>query len=281
LRHTGRTRDGLVLSLLAGVAVAADPVALLLLVPLCAGLWFWSLRRGERWPLLAPVLLVAGMGLALYAAAPAPAGSAGGGLVAAALARFAEALPAGGFSFAPARQGLSQLGVVAALVVLDGLVILILRAPGLAALAMASAAVALRVAGSPTAAASAFAVLLGVAAVPLAVGIVHLVGRLGPARGAAAAVVAVVALCAPALDGGGHRWTRRPRVPERLLATAHATIAPRQLVDPGSDPMAHLLRYGATLGLRPDLTFTLTTKPVAPAPPPALTYRVAAPVSGR
>src|SRR4029453_12378680 len=46
VRHTGRTRDGLALALLAGLAVAADPVALLLLAPVTAALWFWSLRRG-------------------------------------------------------------------------------------------------------------------------------------------------------------------------------------------------------------------------------------------
>jgi hypothetical protein len=278
LRHSGRTRDGLALALLAGVAVAADPVALLLLVPLAAALWFWSLRRGERWPLLGPLLLVAGMGLALYAAPPAAGHGAGAGLLAAVQARFAEAWPAGGFTLDPARRGLSQLGVVAALVVLDGLVILILRAPGLAALAMASAAVALRLAGAQAGGASAFVVLLAVAAVPLAVGIAHLVGRLGPARGAAALVVAVVALCGPALDGGARRWTRRPRVPERLLAAAHTSIAPRQLVTPGSEPMTRLLEYGRTLGLRPDLSLTAKAPPPTP---PALTYRAPVPAAAR
>jgi hypothetical protein len=112
--------------------------------------------------------------------------------------------------------------------------------------------------GGLTAAGPGWAAAMAAAAVPLAVGIAHLAGKLGPARAATALVIGVVALGWPALDGGARRWARPALVAERLLRQAHAAILPRAHVDPGSRPMEGLLLYGRSLGLRPDLTLAPT-----------------------
>ena len=66
LRGPGRARDGLTLACLTGLALAADGVAAVLLAPLMLGCWLRAFKRGDRWSLMAPVLLAAGMALALF-----------------------------------------------------------------------------------------------------------------------------------------------------------------------------------------------------------------------
>ena len=57
LRSPGRARDGLTLAGLTGLALAADAVAAVLLAPLAVGCWLRAFRKGERWSLLAPVVV--------------------------------------------------------------------------------------------------------------------------------------------------------------------------------------------------------------------------------
>jgi hypothetical protein len=275
-QHPGRTRDGLMLAWLTGLGLGADAVVPLLLGPLALLLWWRSLRRGERWPLLAPVVGALAAAVCLYAASllggPAPLGF--GEAVKRVLGHTAMtgelALRAGaGMTWQGALGELvAQLGVVAGLTALDGLVVLTLRAPLCALAVLASALTALGISAGPPGdgASSAWAALLAAVGIPLAVGIVHLAGKLGAARVPAAVVVAVVAMVTPALDGGDQRWRRPSRLPERLLIEAQARLAPRSAVDPGSPIMAALFGYGQVIGRRPDLRFVR----VVATPPPAL-----------
>ncbi len=243
-RSPDSPREGLVLALLAGLALGADGLAVLVCWPVALALWGRALRRGDRWPLFAPLLAVAGAGLGLFGALDA--GIAGWlGATFSALLAPAAAEP-DRLVLQSAADAVTEIGPIAALAAAVGLVVLAARVPRLALATVLAGGTALLLAGPGAAA-------LAPAAVPLAVGISHLAGKLGPARAAAALVIGVVALGWPALDGGG-RWTRPARLPERLLGEAHAGIAPRARVNPGSRPMSGLLLYGRALGLRPDVT---------------------------
>ncbi len=57
----------------------------------------------------------------------------------------------------------------------------------------------------------------------------------------------------PSHTAGTSRWRRDVRGPERLLEHALLRAPLRALVDPGTAEMDGLLRYGAALGLRPDI----------------------------
>jgi hypothetical protein len=78
LRPAARVRPrtaGYALTGIAGLSAGVDPVAGPLLWPPLAGLAIWSLRKGARWPLLAPLCFVAVWGssvLASVAASSAP-----------------------------------------------------------------------------------------------------------------------------------------------------------------------------------------------------------------
>jgi hypothetical protein len=100
-------------------------------------------------------------------------------------------------------------------------------------------------AGLPTA--------LMAAAIPLSAGAAAVAARLGRARVATAIVFAALAVVSPVLDGGTSRWRRDVHGPERLLEHALVRAPLRASVDPGTAQMDGLLRYGAALGLRPDL----------------------------
>jgi hypothetical protein len=261
LREPASPREGLSLALLCGLALAADGFVALACCPVALVLWVRSLRRGDRWPLLAPLLAVAGGGLGLHAALVARAAGAGS------LPPVALASGAAGSSLAgAAASALAECGPIAAMAAAVGLFVLAGRAPRVALVLVAGAAAAIAARGAGAlpgglaAAGPAWAAVLAAAAAPLAVGIAHLAGKLGPARAAAALVIAVVAVGWPALDGGPRRWTRPARVAEGLLREAHAAMAPRAQVDPGSHRMEGLLLYGRSLGLRPDLVLL---------PPPA------------
>jgi hypothetical protein len=91
------------------------------------------------------------------------------------------------------------------------------------------------------------------AAVPMSAGAAELAARLGRARMVAAIVLAGLAVVSPVLDGGTSRWRRDVHGPERLLEHALLRAPLRASVDPGTAEMDGLLRYGAVLGLRPDL----------------------------
>jgi hypothetical protein len=264
------TREGLWLAFLAGLALGSDPRAPAFVWPPAFLLWIWALRRGERWPLLAPVVAVAGGAVAFYVTVAAD--------VPVSIRVLGERLALGVWSgpiFGPASAGepgasgllalgghlTAELGVVAILVAVVGLLVLLLRAPLACALVLVSLAPGLLLAvgetrepGRMEVAGAAIALLVAAASVPLSVGIAYMAGKLGPARAAAAAVLAVTALAWPILEGGGRRWSRDGRVPARLLEHALAGAPPRSVVDPGTPEMAALLGYARALGLRPDLT---------------------------
>jgi hypothetical protein len=257
LRSPGRARDGLTLAGLIGLALAADAVAAVLLTPLALGCWLRAFRKGERWSLIAPVPLLAGMALALFD----PAAGVGGGP----LARMGALFPAGlAGAMSPTDDLIAELGVVAGLVALAGFVVLVLRAPLVAGLVMASAVVAMAVHAGGAAGPGAWVALVALLGLPLAIGVAHLGSKLGRARAATATVVAVMALVSPALDGGGRRFQRSTLLPEALLREAHAELGPRLRVDAGSATMRGLLRYGQVLGLRPDLQISPWRPPGRP-----------------
>jgi hypothetical protein len=96
------------------------------------------------------------------------------------------------------------------------------------------------------------------AAVPMSAGAAEVAARLGRARIVTAIVLAALAVVSPVLDGGASRWRRD--VPELLLEHALLRSPMRTSVDPGTAEMDGLLRYGAALGLRPDLEIASRTK---------------------
>jgi hypothetical protein len=252
-RAPGSAADGLALCLLAGLALGADPVAPLLLWPLALLLWLWALRRGERWALLGPLLAVAGGAIALGA------GDGVGAVFGRLLASWGGAAHPGALGVA-AQMAAAELGVVALLAGVVGLVVLLGRAPFSAALVLATGSTCLLLAAGASGGeridhmGAPWALLLASFALPVGAGIAQMASKLGPARVAAAAAIAVIAAAWPALDGGAWRWRRDVRLPERLLEQAQVPLAPGASVDPGTPQMRALFEYGATLGLRPDLT---------------------------
>jgi hypothetical protein len=265
-RAPGAADDGLPLCFLAGLALGAEPVALLLCWPMAFLLWLWALRRGERWPLCGPLLGAAGAAVALYAVAAAETPAGLGALTAGLGGAWSGDAQAHAAAWATAREVAAQLGVVAGLVGVVGVVVLAARAPFVCALVLVCTGVCLMLAaggagGSPAGrlvgpASAAWAVLVAGLALPVAAGIAQMASKLGPARAAAAVVIAVVAAVSPALDGGARRWRRDVRPAERLIEEALAPVGPRAEVDPGSEAMRGLFRYAAALGVRPDVSVT-------------------------
>ncbi|HEY0710468.1 MAG TPA: hypothetical protein VGG33_26930, partial [Polyangia bacterium] len=278
-RSPGTPRRALVLALLAGLALAADPVTPLFVWPpllLCGLRWF---RRGERWPLAAPLAFAAGVVAALPATAFLADESGPRRFAALAidqLGAFVSQRPAPSTLLAVAAEGLGQLGIVAALVAAVGAAVLLTRRPRLFAFSLTMAAVALGLVAAQTqlidgtgagpnkgyglgtafgAGATAWSVMMVSFAVPLAVGISHLSGKLGAARGGAALAIAVMVAVWPAFDGGWWRFqrSRGGAVNEAVLAGIENKLAPAVAAIPGSPAADALLRYGQAVGRRPDL----------------------------
>jgi hypothetical protein len=84
-------------------------------------------------------------------------------------------------------------------------------------------------------------------------GLVHVSGKLGRARMAAALALAVILVISPGMDGGRARWLRGPGSAMRLLDRALARAQIRSVVFPGTVEMDGLFRLAHALGLRPDL----------------------------
>jgi len=271
LRGQGGAGHGLALAGLAGLAAGVDSVAGPPLWPLTFGLWLWELRRGSRWPLWAPVLFVATLGGSLLARAAGAETPVNLGHLVAGL------WPAGTHDSVAALRTASELceefGVVGLLLAGIGALTLLRRAPLVAgwfgftlvttlllghSLAQGGLASESTRAGLPAA-------LLAVA-VPMSAGAAAVAARLGRARMATAIVLAALAVVSPVLDGGASRWRRDSRGPERLLEIALQRAALRGSVDPGTAEMDGLFRYGAALGLRPDLEIAGQMK-AFPSPP--------------
>jgi hypothetical protein len=254
-RAPERAREALLLALVAGLAAGADPLAALLVWPPAGLLWLWALRRGERWPLVAPTVFVAGLVVALLPAAGAGVST---GALAGRLFGAPFGLGAGGARLPialVAAEIAEQLGVIGLLVGAVGVGVLLVRAPFVAALAATPVTLGLLAAaasGVPDGGVGIVVVLFALS-LPIAAGVAFLASRLGAARAPAAVVLGVTALVSPALDGGRARWRAEARVPARLLELAHERVPLRAAVDPGSAELRGLLRYGAAIGLRPDL----------------------------
>jgi len=258
LRAQGRAGHGFALAGLSGLAAGVDPVAGPLLWPLAFGLWLWELRRGSRWPLLAPLLFVAAMGGSLLAATAASGGAAS------VLHPPGSLWPSGihdrALVVGTAAELCDELGVVVLLLGGVGTLALLRRAPLVACWFGFTLVTALLLGRPPGQAGVDFEssraglpAALMATAVPASAGAAELAGRLGRARIVTAIVLAALAVVSPVLDGGASRWRRDAHAPERLLDRAHLRSPLRASVDPGTAEMDGLFRYGAALGLRPDL----------------------------
>jgi hypothetical protein len=266
-RSPGTPRRGLLLAFIAGLSLGADPVApLVILPPVVWSAWRW-LRDGERWPWLAPLALAGGATVAFLPL--------GGPSLVSVVRTLLETLGRGlasGALIAVARGWLDAIGVLAGLIAAVGAAVLLVRRPRLFIFTLASVDVTLALVagqggatnGRFVAGSSAWMVLVALSFAPLLLGLGHLAGKLGRARGGAALALAVIALVWPALDGGARRWQRDGAVPQTLLESAEARLSPAAGVVPGSPEMAALLRYGQALGRRPDLVL-LPAPPIAAA----------------
>ena len=265
-RRPGTPRRGLALALLAGLAVGVDPVAVLFIWPAVGLTCLRLLRQGERWPLLAPGAFLAGAAVTVpwWTSAPPLVGSvrAAWGALGALAAAFTSA-DGLRVMLGVSRELISQWGVVAALTAGVGAVVLLGRRPRWFGFGAISIVIGLGLVASEAGAgavgprlvpgSAAWVVLSALIVVPLMLGVIRLAATLGPARGAGALCLAVVAASWPLLDGGSLRFRRGPGLPEALLERAQEDLEPGALVDPGSAEMSHLFRYGRALGLRPDL----------------------------
>ncbi len=268
LSGSGRPGHGLALALLAGLAAGVDPIAGPLLWPLALGLWIWELRRGERWPLWAPLLFVAGLGatvLATTAASQTPLN-----LTGVLRSSWPSGTHGGAALTANALELCDEVGVVALLLGGLGVLKLLVRAPLVAIWCGFTVLTALLLGHGPQHTDRAFEPARGAlpaavlaAALPIGAGIVHLAGRLGRARPPVAMVLAVLSLISPTLDGGTQRWVRDTRRPHRLLEHGLARAPVSARVEPGSREMSGLFHYAQTLGWRPDLEIA-----AGPLPPP-------------
>jgi hypothetical protein len=271
LRAAGSAKHGFALAGLSGLAAGVDSVAGPLLWPLTLGLWLWELRRGRRWPLWAPLLFVAALGgsvLANLAASENPVSV---------RHMLGNLWPAGTHDLVAlvgiAAELCDELGVVGLLLATVGTLSLLRRAPLVAFWFGFTLITALLLGHSPAQSGLHFEITraglpaaLMAAAVPMSAGAAAVASRLGRARMVAAIVLAGLAVVSPVLDGGTSRWRRDAHAPERLLEHALLRAPLRASVDPGTAEMDGLLRYGAALGLRPDLEIAARPK-VRPATP--------------
>jgi len=258
LRGKGGAGRGFALAGLAGLAAGVDPVAAPLLWPLTFGLWLWELRRGSRWPLWAPLLFVAALGSSLLARVAVSDDPVNLGHLVASL------WPTGTHDHVAALGTAAELcdefGVVGLLLAGVGTLALLRRAPFVAFWFGFTLVTALLLGHSFAQSGLAFgparaglpAVLMA-AAVPMSAGAAAVASRLGRARIATAIVLAALAVVSPVFDGGASRWRRDVHGPERLLEHALLRSPLRASVDPGTAEMDGLFRYGAALGLRPDI----------------------------
>jgi len=258
LRAQGGAGHGFALAGLAGLAAGVDAVAGPLLWPLSFGLCLWELRRGSRWPLWAPVLFVAALGGSVLARVatsgiPVSLGHLLGSLWPAGMRDQVTAV-------GTAAELCDELGVVGLLLAGVGTLALFRRSPLVAFWFGFTLVTALLLGHSPAHSGPAFeptraglAAALMAAAVPMSAGAAAVAARLGRARFVTAIVLAALAVVSPVLDGGTSRWRRDFHGPERLLEHALLRAPLRASVDPGTAEMDGLLRYGAALGLRPDL----------------------------
>ncbi len=255
LRDHDHSAAGYLLAGLAGLSVGVDPIAGPLLWPPLVGLAIWSLRKGARWPLLAPLCFVAAAGamaLACVATTSVP-------ISLSKLISPVGRLAASGIGepWAAAVELADEVGVVGSLLAAIGIVVLATRAAALTAWLVLTVLTSLLFAHSaerlavwaPTRAALPFAI--AVTCVFACAGLLHVSSRLGRARVAAAFALAAMVVLSPALDSGSSR--RRTASPMRLLDHALLRAEVGSLVCPGTVEMDGLFHLARAQGLRPDL----------------------------
>jgi hypothetical protein len=255
LRDHNHSAAGYLLAGLAGLSAGVDPVAGPLLWPPLVGLAIWSLRKGARWPLLAPLCFVAAAGasaLACVATTSVP-------ISLSKLISPVGRLAASGIGepWAAAVELADEVGVVGSLLAAIGIVVLATRAAALTAWLVLTVLTSLLFAHSaerlavwaPTRAALPFAI--AVTCVFACAGLLHVSSRLGRARVAATFALAAMVVLSPALDSGSSR--RRTASPMRLLDHALLRAEVSSLVCPGTVEMDGLFHLARAQGLRPDL----------------------------
>jgi hypothetical protein len=256
LRNHKHAVAGYLLAALAGFTAGVDPIAGPLLWPPLVGLAVWSLRKGARWPLLAPLCFVAAWGtsaLACVATTSAP-------ITLSKLVSSVGRLATNGIGepWFAAVELADEVGVVGSLLAAIGIVVLAARAAALTAwlvltvltsLLFAHSAKQLAAVWAPTRAALPFAI--AVTCVFACAGLLHVSSRLGRARVAATFALAAMVVLSPALDSG--RTRRRAASPTRLLDHALLRAEVGSIVCPGTVEMDGLFRLARAQGLRPDL----------------------------
>jgi len=256
LRDHNQSAAGILLAGVAGLSAGVDPVAGPLLWPPLVGLAIWSLRKGARWPLLAPLCFVAAWGasvLAWVAAAPMPMAAV---RLFSGLAQLG--MHHGGELGSSALELADEVGVIGSLLAAIGMVVLASRAAVLTAWLALTALTSLLFThsveragamGGPTRAALPLAI--AITCVFACVGILHVSGRLGRARLAATFALAAMIVLSPAMDS--RRGLRRTLSPMRLLDRALLRAEVGSLVCPGTAEMDGLFFLARAQGLRPDL----------------------------
>jgi hypothetical protein len=202
-RDPARVSTGLGLAFLCGLAAGAGWSIRAVAWPVAAVLTVWALRRGTRWPLLAPMVFVAGGGVALA------------GVVAATVEPpvtlgpwWREIIAHDRFpDLATARAALSlwadDLGVLALLVVgVGGIALLWRRSAETIFLVLLSASAAAASLGDGDVLLARLILIAG-AALPIVRGHATLVRPFGRARGAVALVLGVIIVTWPAVVGIG------------------------------------------------------------------------------
>ncbi|MBN2576161.1 MAG: hypothetical protein JXP73_16495 [Deltaproteobacteria bacterium] len=256
VRDCTMAASGWALAGLAGFSAGVDAAAGWLLWPLLVGLGIWGLRKGARWPLLAPLAFVAAWGgsvLATVARSSAPLALGG------VLARHGGLPTRGGPGlWATAVELGDQIGVVGALLAVVGLVVVAMRASLVGAwlaLTLLSAMLFGHAAAPVGAGPWRAALPLAVAAscVFAAAGLLHVASRLGRARLAATAALSVMLVLTPAMDGRRGSLGRRPALAVHLLARALDRAELGSVVDPGTPEMDGLFRLARAMAWRPDL----------------------------
>jgi hypothetical protein len=255
LRDFARADAAYILAALAGFSVGVDSVAGPLLWPLVLGLAIWALRKGARWPLMAPLCFVAAWGASALAAVALSSTTLSLGEV------LAVMQPMGVHSRGPLWPVLVELadevGVIGSLLAVIGAVALAARSTLLTAWLVLTVVVSLLFAASslpgPTPTRSALPLAAAILCVFAGAGLVHIASRLGRARAAGAFALAAILVASPALDGGARRWSHRGLSPMHLLDRALARAQIRYVVCPGTPEMEGLFRLAKAQGLRPDL----------------------------
>ncbi len=236
----GAGRSGLVLGVCAGLCAGEDGAAAAVAWPPAAAVTLWALRRGERWPLVAPLAFAAGSGASLALAVgtwtgapPAPlvyiAHALSLGPLREALSSWWVGLPSSGLpsSVLPSSGlpsalssvlGLGlvlgrEMGMVASLLALVGVAVLFGRRPGSAILVLWTAAAGLTVAAASRAAGmdgrTAFSLATVALAPAIAAGISALSAVMGRARLATTAALGIIALVEPVFGSVAALFPRR------------------------------------------------------------------------